>query len=94
MKTNQPEKSGPLGIHSEFSKVLREQLHTQRGFELSEKGLMELKAMLSKHHYSTEHDCPPKKKSAPAWNNSDAQVTATVLNELEKKMRRKGAGTA
>lgn len=38
--------SSPLGIYSKFSKMLREQPHVQRGFELSEKGLRELKTVL------------------------------------------------
>lgn len=85
--------SGPLGIYTEFSKVLSEQPHTQRGFELSEKGLRELKAMLTEHHWRAE-PWLSSRKSAPAWNNSDAQIAVTMLNQLEKKTRRKGGGTA
>lgn len=50
MKTNKPEMSGPLGIYSEFNKALSEQPHTQRGFELADEGLRELKAMQTECH--------------------------------------------
>lgn len=50
MKKYQPEMTGPLGIRSELSKVLSEQPHTQRCFELSEKVLRELTAVLMEHH--------------------------------------------
>lgn len=84
-KTNQPEIPGPLGIYSEFSKVLREQPHRHRVvLKLSEKALRELKAMLNEHHWRAEYDCPPE-NPLQAWHNSDAQIEATMLNQLEKK---------